>query len=242
MNIKLQNVSNEKYLKESDISSSIIDSKNLLNSEIKFNGFNDNQDFTISAELFEDLTKNNTSDRYEVILPNFEYIKNSDLNDKGSISFISNGYGKLYDTNVNEKVIINDFEFKSFDKINYLGFVKNYEFIIKNFNSSADNSKVIKNKLENNLEGLLQFNYKYPMIKYGEFFNSRLTPKVALKINPFKNKNINSNGIISNYSNIFSIDRIASNKTLESGQSLTIGNEFKILDKKQSNYEIFLKI
>jgi len=86
---------------------------------------------------------------------------------------------------------------------------------------------------------LLQFNYKYPMIKYGEFFNSRLTPKVALKINPFKNKNINSNGIISNYSNIFSIDRIASNKTLESGQSLTIGNEFKILDKKQSNYEIF---
>ena len=239
LNIKLQNVSNEKYLKESDISSSIIDSKNLLNSEIKFNGFNDNQDFTISAELFEDLTKNNTSDRYEVILPNFEYIKNSDLNDKGSISFISNGYGKLYDTNVNEKVIINDFEFKSFDKINYLGFVKNYEFIIKNFNSSADNSKVIKNKLENNLEGLLQFNYKYPMIKYGEFFNSRLTPKVALKINPFKNKNINSNGIISNYSNIFSIDRIASNKTLESGQSLTIGNEFKILDKKQSNYEIF---
>ena len=40
------------------------------------------------------------------------------------------------------------------------------------------------------------------------------------------------------YTNIYSIDRIGSNDTLEGGESITIGNEFKILNK-QNDEEIF---
>ena len=238
-NIKLQSVSDEKYLKSEDIRSPIIDSQSSLNSIIEFSGFRDDLELLLSAEVYEDLGKSTENDRYEYIFPNFNLSKNISTNLEGLLEFNSLGYNKIFNTNTNEKVLVNDLSYKSLNKINYLGLISNYEFTIKNFNANSENSLKYKNKVENDLQGLFQFNAKIPYKKEGEKFNSLLTPIFNAKFNPYQNKNFKDENRIIDYSNIYSINRLSSNEILEGGESITVGNEFKILDKLNSDEEIF---
>ena len=75
---------------------------------------------------------------------------------------------------------------------------------------------------------MLQFNSKLPLRKIGKNFDSLLTPIFVAKFNPSSNRNIKNSDRIVDYSNIFSSNRLSSNETLEGGESITIGNEFKL--------------
>ena len=166
INFKIQNVSDEKYLKTHNVKSPIIDSQSSLSSIIDFTGSNDDLEFSISSEVYEDLSKSNESDRYEFILPNFNLTKELSSNLEGLLEFNSLGYNKLYETNINEKVLVNNFSYKSLNKTSNLGFISNYQLNIKNFNAESKNSKKYKNKSENNIQGLLQYNSKIPFYLY----------------------------------------------------------------------------
>ena len=95
----------------------MIDSQTTLNSEILFEGVSDDIDFSISAEAYEDLTKANDNDKYELILPSFDLVKEIDTDLNGSLTLNQSGYNKLYQTNVSENVLVNDISYKSTDKI-----------------------------------------------------------------------------------------------------------------------------
>jgi LPS-assembly protein len=235
--IQFQSVSDEKYLKSYNLYSPIIDSQSSLKSTINFTGYTDDLEFLLSSEVYEDLTKTKESDRYEFVTPNFNLTKKLSFDLDGLLELNSLGYNKLYNTNISEKVLVNNLSYKSLNKINKMGFVNNYEFTLKNFNADSKHSSKFKNKNENNLQGLFQFNSKIPMKKYGDKFNSTLTPIFVAKFNPYQNKNISSEDRIVDYANIYSINRLSSNEILEGGESITLGNEFKILSKNDS--EIF---
>ena len=240
INIKLQSVSNEKYLKQYNVSSPIIESQNTLNSIIKFDGFNDDLEFSISTEVYEDLSKENKNDRYEFILPNFNISK--DLNTKldGQLNLNSLGFNKIYETNINEKIFVNNLTYKSLDFINKSGFINNYELIFKNFNADSKNSNFLKNKSEANIQGLFQFNSKLPMIKENEKKRKILKPIFSVKLNPTNsNKSIRNNETFIDFNNIFSTNRISSNEVLEGGQSMSFGSEYKIFDKLNNLDEVF---
>ena len=149
------------------------------------------------------------------------------------------GYQKLFDTNINEKVLINNLSYKSFDKITDYGIINSYEIFVKNFNAESKNSKYLKNKRENDLQGIVQFNSSLPLKKQGFKFSSSLTPIFVAKYNPNKNKNIKNTSKFVDYNNIYSINRIGSNETLEGNSSITIGNEFKIFNNTDNTNEIF---
>ena len=89
------------------------------------------------------------------------------------------------------------------------------------------------------MSGIIQINSKLPLEKKGIRFNSSLTPIFALKFNPIKSKNIKNNDRIVDYNNIYSINRIGSSETLESGQSLTIGNEYSIYQNNDFQNKLF---
>ena len=239
LNLEIQSTSNDDYLKSYDLNSPIIDSQNTLNSKIYFEGYNDDLDFNISSEIFEDLSQTKDSDKYELILPNFELTKNFETKFDGSLEMNNLGYNKLFDTNVNEKVFVNNLTYTSLDEINNKGIIKNFEISLKNFNADSKNSKNLKNKQENDLQGIFQFNSKLPLIKNGYKFNSSLTPIFVAKFNPFDNKNIQTSDRLVNYDNIYSLNRIGSNETLEGNNSITIGNEYKIFNKSDNTNEIF---
>ena len=238
INLELQSTSNDNYLKYNNLSSPIISSQTTLNSKLEFNASSDYLDISVSGEAYENLNKVNDSDKYEFVLPNFSITKDFRTNLLGSLSMTNIGYNKIYNTNINEKILVNNLSYESLDLINSYGFINNYEFLLKNFNADSENSKDLKNKKENNLQGILQFNSKLPLKKEGYKFNSSLTPIFVAKFNPSKNKNIKNLDRLVEYDNIYSINRIASNETLEGKSSITIGNEFKLLDKDDDK-EIF---
>ena len=225
-------------MKTFDISSPLISSNSTLNSKIEFEGSKNDLEFFINTEVYEDLTKENDSDKYEFIFPNFNLSKVLETGFNGTMEIVSSGYNKLFETNVNEKVVINDLKFKSFDSINTLGFINNFEFLIKNFNAQSKNSNTLKNKSENNVRGIFQFNSKLPFKKEGQKYSSTITPIIVGKFNPQENKNISNESRMIDYSNIYSIDRINSTGVIEGGESLTFGNEFKLYDNPNLSNEL----
>ena len=236
INLVLQQVSQDTYLKTNKLKSPLITSDSSLNSKIMFEGNNENLNFDITAEIYEDLSKDD-SDRYEFIFPNYNLTKYFENSLQGELSFTSSGNSKLYNTNVFEKSIINDLNYKSYKNITSHGFLTNYEILLKNFNSHSENSTNSKNELEQNLQSIIKYQIQYPLKKQGVKFDSVLSPTFSAMFSPNKSRNIKGNDRIIDYNNIFSLNRIGSGDTVEGGQSITIGNEFKTLDK--SGEEIF---
>ena len=238
IDLQFQNVSNDKYLKTHNIRSPIITSNSTLISKVEFEGSKDDLEFYIDAEMYEDLTKINDSDKYEFIFPNFNLSKILDTRLNGSMEIESTGYNKLFETNINEKVIINKLKYKSLNSINQLGMINNFEFLFNNFNADSKNSKTLKNRSENNIAGIFQFNSKLPMKKKSEKYTTTITPIIVGKFNPNNNKNISNQDRMVDYTNIYSIDRIGSSDVIEGGESVTLGNEFKLFSNEDLSEEL----
>ena len=73
---------------------------------------------------------------------------------------------------------------------------------------------------------IVETNTSYPLIKSSKGTEEKLTPKLSLRINPGDmKKNSNIERTI-NVNNIFSIDRLGLEDTIESGKSLTAGIDY----------------
>jgi LPS-assembly protein len=239
IDLKIQQTSNETYLKTYKLNSPLITSSSSLHSKISFNARNNDSEINFLTEVYEDLSKKD-NDRYEYVYPSYDYSKNFDnFFPSGSLTFLSTGHNKLFDTNISEKVIINDFNYKSNDSISSIGLVSNYEILVKNFNADSKNSKNYKNKKENDIQSLINYQVKYPLKKVGNKYTGILSPIFSARYSPNQNKNIKSIDRITEYNNIFTLNRIGSNDTVEGGQSITLGNEFAIYDKSNPSDEIF---
>ena len=243
LNFKLEKTSNDTYLKANKINSPIINSYDVL--ENNFQIELSNEDLSIDTEFiaYESLDKDK-SDRYEFILPKLDISKkivnNSDLD--GEFNFNSSNLIKNYQTNIFEKININNLIFNSNPKITNLGFYNNYDFIIKNVNSDSQNSKNYKENENYYLSGLFQFNSSFPLIKEIGNQQNVLKPKISLKIAPNDTKNLRSDTNRLDVNNLFNLDRVASNDTLEGGISLAYGNDFTIIDKDNSRQILSLKL
>jgi len=228
--LNIQQVSDDDYLKTNKPKSPIITNETVLNSKIEFEGNTKDLDLNLYTEVWEDLSKE-TSDRYEYIFPSYSLTKYIESSLEGELSFTSSGNSKLYNTNVYEKTMVNDLNYQSFKNVVSNGFVTNYEFLLKNANSDSKNSKTSKNKLDQNLQSIIKYQIQYPLKKVGVKFDRVLTPILSARFSPNKSKDIKGSDRIIDYNNIFSLNRIGSSETVEGGQSITIGNEFKTIDK-----------
>jgi LPS-assembly protein len=237
--MQIQQTSSDTYLKSYNINSPTVNTQSTLNSKITFEGFNDDVDFLFSTEIYEDLTKKTENDKFEYIFPNFNLTRNINNNFGGDLAFSTNGHKKLYDTNINEEVLINNISYKSLDDISKLGFVSNYEILFKNFNSNAKKSTQYKNENDHDLQSILNYQIKYPLKKLGDRFDSILSPIFSARYSPNKSKNIKNDDRLIDYNNIFSLNRIGTDETVEGGQSITFGNEFAIYDKNKNDIELF---
>ena len=124
--------------------------------------------------------------------------------------------------------------FKSIPQISNKGFYNNYEFIVKNSNTSAQNSKDYKNKENIYLSGLLQLNSSLPLVKDSENYRKILNPKLALKLAPNYTKDYRSYDNKIDIDNIYLLNRVEQTDMIEGGISLAYGNNFSIFDKKNS--------
>ncbi len=231
LEINIEATSNNSYLKSHKIKSEINDNNSLLNSFLILKGNNKNLYLEAKVESYEDLTKESSSDRYQYLLPSFEISKNF----KNNLSLVSNGYQKNYNTNVFEKVLINDLKYSSVPKINSKGFVNKFNLLFKNVSTESDNSLEYSNQFRSQNFSSFFYDISYPMKKAGINYDSFLSGKAALMYSPNKNKNIKNLDRKIDFKNIFTQNRLGLNDSLEGGQSLTLGGEYILTDKENNN-------
>ena len=236
--LSYQGVSNDNYLKIHNLgkSSSIIDDESVLTSKFSYaKEIDENTKFISDFIAYEDLSKKN-NDRFQYILPNFSFIKNLEIDKdyNGSFEFKSSGFQKNYDTNKYETLLINDFLFKSNDYISDSGFVTNYDFLIKNFNSYTENSIAYKEKEDYEVFGSFLIKSSFPLRKLNKTGNDYLKPIASFRYSPNNTKNISEKDYRLDYDNIFSINRIGTNEIVEGGKSISIGVEFEKKNKKEN--------
>ena len=164
-------------------------------------------------------------------------IKKIDNNNyNGNFTFKSQATIRNYNTNIYERNNLNELIFKSYPKISSNGFYNNYEFIIKNSNTSNKNSSY-KNDENLYLSGIIQYNSVLPLIKENEKYKKILKPKFSLKLAPKHTKDNRNEETKIDFNNIFTLERLSKNTT-EGGLSLSYGSEYSLLNKEKSN-EIF---
>ncbi len=233
--LNIQQTSKDTYLKKNKIESKIVSDKNILENSLKFNLSKKDTFVNIETISYEDLNKNKR-DRYEHILPKIDITKKIENKSSLSGSFTLNSsiINKNYDTNILETVNTNDLKFTSLPKVSRNGLYSNFDFLVKNSNSNAKNSKLYKNKESSFLSGLIQLNTSLPMFKDNEKYKQILNPKLALKISPDHTKNNRKEDNKIDTNNIFSFDRNSGKDYIEGGLSFTYGSEYAILNKKNS--------
>ena len=234
LKIQLEQVTNDTYLKTYKIESPIINNTSILSNSIGISYNNNLQSLDTNIDVYEDLSKND-SDKYEYV-PNFYFSKI--LND--NFVFNSEGYYKNYNTNITEKILINDFEYSSTPIYSEKGIINQKKMLIKNINSEAKNSKNYKNKSNFNLIPTLQTNYSFPLKKETKKFDKILTPRFSLRLSPSYTKDVRKKDRQINYNNIYDLNRLGISDTSEGGISATYGYEYTKIDKSSLNKQITL--
>ena len=233
--LSLQATSDDNYLKTHNIKSEINANQSLLKSFLTFRGNSRDMNLETKVEAYEDLTKDKTSDKYEYIFPSYSFSKRFPSNYSGAYELISKGNYKNYDTNIFEKVLINDLKFSSDPKITDFGFINNFNFLFKNVTSEGENSSNYKNKFNSENYGSVFYDLSYPMKKEGKFFDSFLTAKTSLMYSPNSNKDLKSLDRKIDINNIFTQNRLSLSDSVEGGESLTLGGEYNLKSKENGN-------
>ena len=242
-NFKIQKASNDTYLKTNKIKTSLISDNNILENSFGLNLYSNNLSVDMETTIYEDLNKNN-NDRYEYILPKIDLVKNINNRTKlnGNFSFKSQNLIRNYNTNILEKININDLIFSSYPKISKLGFYNNYEFLIKNSNTDSQNSSNYKKNENFYLTSLFQYNSSLPLIKENKDYLKIFKPKFALKVAPTHTKEDRDRTSRIDANNIYSLKRATDNDSTEGGVSLAYGSEYSVTNKERSQEIFSLKI
>ncbi len=235
--IFVEKLNNDTYLKVFDTNLFNID-KNIkpknnstLHSGVKLELDKDEFNFSAGIDLFENLSVGNSSDKYEYILPYYNFSKNLITNQIGLLDFSSSGSNKLSNTNNLRSRVINDFKFNSYDYYSKKGFKNNINFYFKNLNSVGKNDVKYKNRPSMEVASIYEASSSLPLKKTNQNSIEYLEPKISLRVNPGDMQDNSDNKRIINTDNIFDINRIGSNDTFETGKSITLGIDYK----KESN-------
>ena len=232
LTVKVENTTNDTYLSKYNISSPIINDRNLLTSLIDYKGSNEDLNVNIYSKVYENLNEKR-SDRYEFILPYVSIEKKfKDINFK-TISY----YKK---NNTNQDIILNknDLLYSAPEKIFKVGTKQDWYVNLINLNKETNKTSDIKNSRAQGF-GAFIYNLSYPLKKNGEKYLNFLSPKISLRYSPNKTKNLLNEDRRLDLNNIFSLNRLSLFDTIESGESASLGVNYELSDKL--NNDIFLK-
>ena len=241
LNIFLERVSNDKYLKifNDNFPTNSIKPNDPDNLQSGFDFFLEHDNFLLSggANIFENLTQDQ-SDRYQFVLPYYNFSRNLSLIDQASINLNSKGNNTMDNTNNVKSRIINDVSFKMNEKIfENFGLKNDLNFYLKNLNSIGKNITTYKSSPQIELQSLIEINSELPLIKLTNSHNQSLIPRLSFRFNPGDMKNHSTTERKINMDNIFNINRLGIDDSFESGSSVTLGIDYKKENKKnRANY------
>jgi len=237
LEIQVEHVSNDTYLKVYDVKTSLADKeKTVLENKVDFKYQNKDFNFSLVPSVYEDTDKLGRK-RHEYLLP-LDIEKNLITSQKyGFLDLETNLKLRNYETNKQTNFFINNFKWKSNKWLNSLGIENYFEGLVKNVNYEAKNTSVYKNKNNNSeLNSALGYFAKFALFKE-DLINKKfytLTPKFLLRYAPGHMRNIEGGRL--NYGNVFNLNKVNEFDVVEPGLSTSIGFEYK--KNKLNDYNI----
>ena len=240
LHLKIQRTSNDTYFKKHDINTALVDSENTnLENEIKYSFSNDDTFFDLATTVYEDLSVDKKSDKYEYILPNIMYGKTFFTEKFGTLNFTSNALYSKFDTNKNKTFLTNDIIWSPSSYITKKGFMNSFEGMIRNTNYEARKTKEYKNEgTVNELSTVLTYKSSLPLQKDGINYSNFFSPNFMLRYAPGHMRNLSNKDVYLRYTNLYSMNKTSE---IEDGLSAILGFDFKINEKvsNESNKEKF---
>tara|TARA_B100000787_G_scaffold161530_1_gene141430 strand:+ start:2830 stop:5304 length:2475 start_codon:yes stop_codon:yes gene_type:complete len=246
LEIQYQKASNDTYLKLFNLFEAGSPLKpthdKLLTSKVKLDLEADNYNFVSSIQQFETLDGNN-SDRYQYILPQYDFSTNFYLDnfDIGGFSFTSSGANNLYNTNVLTTTVNNNLNFSTYDNFFDSGIKNNFVVSLKNLNSIGKNSPTYKTSPQSELMSNYMYNASYTLIKDRDDTFNTLIPKLSLRFSPHEMKNHRNSERRVDVDSIFNLDRLGLGDSYEEGGSLTLGIDYT-KQKQKTNEDDSIQI
>ncbi len=228
-NLKLEDVSNDKYLELYKIKTDLVDfNKDVLESSMSFTYEKENKFLRINSSIYESL-KDSYNDKYEYILPEITYDSNIFSNDKiGNLDLQSNLKVHNYDTNKTTKFLVNDFDW-DIKNINFDSGIRGKVFSkLKNVNYETKNVSTYRDDPTSELYAAFGYLSEVDLFKRSSDRSfQKITPKMLLRYSPGKMKK-EDNGAKLNSINIFNLDRLNNTNQMETGLSATLGFDYEL--------------
>tara|TARA_B100000963_G_scaffold360919_1_gene393872 strand:- start:2132 stop:4531 length:2400 start_codon:yes stop_codon:yes gene_type:complete len=236
LELKLQHVSNRKYLKLYKIDTNLVDySTDTLENSFNISSYYNEKDLFLNFETssFTSLS-DNYNDKYEYLLPNISLTRGLFSKKFGYGELYSNLKVHNYDTNKTEKIFTNSLSWqldRPFKEQSYSGALLAQ---IKNFNYENKNISKFKNDATSEFFGALGYLASIDLFKSLGDVEQYLKPKILLKLAPKHMKKESGDFYLHN-KDIFSLDRLGSDDNIESGASMTVGFDY---ERSKNNKEL----
>ena len=232
MNFFLEKVSNDTYLKVFDTNLMETEIKpsnpNKLNTGMKLTLDHKNYNFDMGLNIYENLQEEKSSDRYEYVLPYYNFSRLIDIDRLGLLEFSSSGSNNLIETNNLETNVTNNINYKIIDNISRkYGFKNNFNIYFKNLNTVGKNNNKYKSSVQSELMNITEVNTSLPLGKKNQSFEHIIEPKISFRWNPGDMKDYKSTKRSINADNVFSINRLGLSDSFEEGKSITLGINYK---------------
>jgi len=231
-NLSIQKITKDTFLKVFetnllDLNENIKPSnKNQLSSDMNLILEHKDYNFNAGFTAYENLSGLN-SDRYQYVLPYFNFSKNIYQNDLLNLNYSSSGNNNLQDTNKLTSLIDNNINIESVDFFSDLGLKSNINVYLKNLNTVGKNVENYKSSPQINLMNIMNIETSLPLSKLNKESLNTITPKISFRINPGDMDHMSSASRRIDTNNIFNINRLGLSDTFEGGKSLTLGLDFK---------------
>ena len=240
LELKLQHVSNRKYLKLYKIDTNLVNyNTGTLENSINFSSYASEKNlfFDLETSIFTSLA-DTYSDKYEYFLPNISVTKSLFSENYGYGDFNSNLKIHNYDSNKTEKIFTNSLSWsldRPFNEKIYNGTLLAQ---LKNFNYETKNISKFKKDATSEFYGAIGYLASLDLFKSEDDSNQFLKPKILFKTAPEHMKKESGDFYLHN-KNIFSLDRLGSSGNIESGTSMTIGFDYEnVNDEKELNFSL----
>jgi LPS-assembly protein len=200
--------------------------QNKLKSEINLYLEHEDYNFDTGFIAYENLNGLN-SDRYQYILPYYNFSRNIYQNNLFNFNFSSSGNNDLKETNKLKSLINNNLNIESVDFFTELGLKNNLNIYFKNLNTVGKNVENFKSSPQVDLMNIIDLKSSFPLVKYSDETINTITPKISFRINPGDMNDASNEDRKLDVNNIFDINRLALSDTFEDGKSLTLGLDYK---------------
>jgi len=233
LNIAVQEVSNDKYLKLYKIESNLVDyNSNTLETSVNFTREDENLFLGLDASIYETL-KDDYDDKYEYILPEITIDKNLMSNNfLGDLDLQTKYKAHKYDTNKLTSFLINDFDWNYREISHSTGLKSKFLANIKNINYETKNVDVYKQETTAELYGAFGYLTSINLKKKSGATTHLLKPKMLLRYAPGSMRKETSGSKLDPI-NAFSLDRLNNINNFETGLNSTLGFDYKVTKNKK---------